>query len=137
MRKLVASEFVTVDGVFAAPGDWQLPYFTDELGAEMNSLMEASDALLFGRHTYQEFAPHWSTVTEEESPGADYMNAVKKYVVSTTLQTADWTNTTIINGDTVAAVKELKSEEGQAITLMAALRCCKGCSTSASSTSCR
>lgn len=132
MRKLVVSEFVSLDGVMEAPGGddgyvhgaWTMPYWDDEVAAYKGAEFAAADALLLGRVTYQGFAAAWPQRTDE---GADYINAMAKYVVSSTLETADWNNTTILPGDPAVSVADLKAGEGADIlvagscTLVAAL----------------
>lgn len=59
MRKIVAGLFLSLDGVYEAPGEWHFPYFNDEMGAAVDAQMAASDAMLLGRVTYEEFAGFW------------------------------------------------------------------------------
>jgi dihydrofolate reductase len=87
MRKIVAGLFISLDGVVEAADQWMGPWFNPELGQAIGSLMGAQDAMLLGRVTYQEFAGHWPQQTGEM---ADTMNGAAKYVVSGTLQSADW-----------------------------------------------
>ncbi|MGC4044448.1 MAG: dihydrofolate reductase family protein [Armatimonas sp.] len=117
MRRIVVTEFVSLDGVMEAPGgepgykhsgwvarhsgmDW-FPYKNDELFAH--------DALLYGRKTYDGMAAAWPT---REGDYADRMNALPKYVASTTLTDPEWNNTTVLQGDTAEAVRQLKAQEG-------------------------
>jgi dihydrofolate reductase len=99
MRKLIVSTYVTLDGVMTLDGDmaqgWHFPFFNDELAKYSHDQLFAADALLLGRRTYDGFAATWPSVTDEQG-FADRMNRLPKYVVSTSLATADWTNTTII-----------------------------------------
>lgn len=118
MRKITASEFVTLDGVFDSPGDWQGPYFDAELGAVVGEVMGSADAILLGRVTYQEFAPFWSTRTPEDDDGAEFMNGARKYVVSRTLRSADWANSVIVAGDPVTELTALKRTDGGDLTIM-------------------
>jgi dihydrofolate reductase len=113
VRKIIASEFITLDGVFEEPGrsDWHDAYYTDELDRyKLDELMEA-EAQLLGRVTYEGFAAAWPSV-EDERGFADKMNTMPKYVVSSTLTDLTWENTTVLRGDASAAVRELKSGEG-------------------------
>lgn len=116
MRKLVVSEFLTADGVMEAPNEWHGPYFDEDMARTVGASMDATDALLLGRTTYEGFAAAWPTMTDE--PGADHMNGVVKYVVSTTLEKAEWNNSTIIAEDPAAAITRLKEQDGGDITVM-------------------
>ena len=98
MSKLKVSTFLTLDGVMQAPGDageferggWQLPFFDAGAGAIAKEGLFASDALLLGRLTYEHFAAAWPGMTDEEG-FADRMNSIPKFVASTTLADAAWT----------------------------------------------
>ncbi len=118
MRKIVAGTFVSLDGVMESPDKWHFPYFDDAMGEAVGSQMAAADAMLLGRVTYQEFACYWPQQTAE-TPGADFMNGVTKYVVSTTLQNVDeWQNSTLIDGNNfVAEMQRLKSMPGKTISV--------------------
>src|SRR5258707_621187 len=113
MRKIVAGLFITLDGVVEIPQDWMGPYFTPELGQTIGSLMGAQDTMLLGRVTYQEFAAHWPNQTGDM---ADTMNGTPKYVVSGTLESADWQNSTLIRAASAfAEIAELKQQPGKNI----------------------
>jgi len=113
MRKIVAGLFITLDGVVEIPEEWMGPYFTPELGQTIGSLMGAQDTMLLGRVTYQDFAAHWPQQTGEM---ADTMNGTAKYVVSGTLTSADWQNSTLIPAASAfAEIAELKQQPGQNI----------------------
>jgi dihydrofolate reductase len=118
MRKIVAGTFVSLDGVMESPDQWHFPYFDDAMGEAVGSLMAASDAMLLGRVTWQEFASYWPQQPNEVEP-AEFMNGVAKYVVSTTLDNVDqWQNSTLINGDNfVAEITKLKEQPGQTINV--------------------
>jgi dihydrofolate reductase len=120
MRKLIVSTYLTLDGVVTLDGDmaqrWHFPFFTDELAKYAHQQLFAADALLLGRRTYDGFAASWPSVTDEEG-FADRMNHLPKYVVSATLATAEWTNTTIIRDQVPDAVASLKQQPGQDILL--------------------
>ena len=110
MRKIVAGLFITLDGVVEIPEAWMGPYFTPELGQTIGSLMGAQDTMLLGRVTYQEFAAHWPNQTGDM---ADTMNGTPKYVVSGTLESADWQNTTLIPAaGAFAEIAKLKEQPG-------------------------
>jgi Dihydrofolate reductase len=118
MRKIVAGVFVSLDGVIEAPHEWHFPYFNDEMGAAVDTQMAASDAMLLGRVTYEEFAGYWPSVSADDEPIAAYMNDTSKYVVSTTLKTAAWKNSTVLSGDRfVEEVTKLKQQPGKNITV--------------------
>ena len=103
MRKIVVSEFVSLDGVMEDPGGaehfehggWTMPYWDDGIGKVKFDELFASDALLLGRVTYQGFAAAWPSATDEAG-FAERMNTLPKYVVSTTLEKAEWTNSHLI-----------------------------------------
>lgn len=126
MRKIVASEFITLDGVVEAPGPgdntlpdkkgWVMPYTNDEVGGFIVSQMDASDAMLLGRRTYQDFAAFWPQAPADD-PFGGRMNNQTKYVVSNTLDKAEWTNTTLINGDIPAELTNLKQQPGKDIAV--------------------
>ncbi|HEY2764499.1 MAG TPA: dihydrofolate reductase family protein [Pseudonocardiaceae bacterium] len=98
MRKIVAGLFVSLDGVVGAPDQWHFPYFNEEMGEVVGSGMAAADTMLLGRLTYQEFAGYWAGKGSDVEM-ADYMNNIPKVVVSTTLDTVEWQNSTLISGD--------------------------------------
>ena len=112
MRKIIAGLFVSLDGVVEAPETWTGPYFNDQVGQAVGSLMSANDAMLLGRVTYEGFCAAFGG----QSGGmADQMNDTPKYVVSSTLASADWQNSTLINGDVAGQISELKQQPGQNI----------------------
>jgi dihydrofolate reductase len=113
MRKIIASEFITLDGVFEEPGrsTWHSEYFSDELQRYKLDDLMGSEAQLLGRVTYDGFAAAWPNV-EDEQGFAEKMNTMPKYVVSSTLTEPTWENTTVLQGDATAAVRELKSGDG-------------------------
>jgi len=117
VRKIVAGLFMSLDGVYEAPGDWHFPYFNDEMGAAVDAQMDASDAMLLGRVTYEEFASYWPHHTPADEPIATYMNGTRKYVVSNTLETVDWENSTLVSGDVVAELTKLKQQPGKNISI--------------------
>jgi dihydrofolate reductase len=114
MRKLKAWLYMTLDGVVEAPEKWVMP--DDEMFAEQTADYAASDALLLGRRTYEIFAASWPQ-RGSNVPNADWMNNTRKYVASTTLESPEWHNTTVLEGDVDDAVARLKQEDGAAITI--------------------
>jgi dihydrofolate reductase len=120
MRKVVVTEFMSLDGVMEEPA-WTAPYWNDEIAAFKGEETNASDALLLGRVTYGGFAEAWPGRTDE---GADYFNGVRKYVVSTTLDKAEWNNSTLIKDDVVEEITKLKQQDGRDITVHGSKRSC-------------
>lgn len=115
MRKIVAGLFISLDGVYEAPHEWHFPYFDDAMGQAVDEQMQAADAMLLGRVTYEEFASYWPHAKDDPELAA-HMNETPKYVVSSTLQSADWQNTTLIAGDNVVAeLRKLKAQPGKNI----------------------
>jgi len=113
MRKLIMWNLVTLDGFFEGEKPWDLDFhglaFDKELQNYSIKQLKTADALVFGEKTYQGMADYWPNADEDESDVAGFMNKLKKYVCSTTLKTADWQNTTIIN-DAVAQIPKLKQK---------------------------
>ena len=109
MRKVIAAEYVSIDGVMEEPR-WTAPYWNHELADLQRDLNFSSDALLLGRKTYQGFAQAWPNMTDPDE-FASRMNTMPKYVASRTLQSLEW-NASLLQGDVVAAVKELKQQSG-------------------------
>jgi dihydrofolate reductase len=116
MRKIVAGLFVSVDGVVEAPETWTGPYFNQEIGQVVGSLVAAGDTLLLGRRTYETFARSFADAPSD-NPMAAQMNSVRKVVVSTTLTSADWQNSALVGGDLEDAVTALKAEDGKNINM--------------------
>src|ERR687895_920833 len=114
MRKLKAWQYVTLDGVVEAPEKWFMP--DDEMFEEQTADYATSDALLLGRRTYEGFAASWPQ-RGSDVPNADWMNSTRKYVASTTLESPEWQNTTVLQGDVREAVSRLKHKDGETITL--------------------
>lgn len=124
MRKLIVSEFVTLDGVMQAPGapdedrdggfehgGWTLPYWHDDIGKSFVEMMQGCDAFLLGRRTYVTHAEAFEPLPAGDFFG-DLMNAPKKYVVSRTLQQPIWRDTTIIRDNVIESVRALKEQPG-------------------------
>ena len=108
MRKIINSAFVSLDGVTEDPRSWAI--FDSDAGGEAAQALQALDGMLMGRGTYEYFA---DVMPEQTGPYADAINSIRKYVFSSTLQSADWNNTTIIREDVVTAVTELKRLDGR------------------------
>jgi dihydrofolate reductase len=123
MRTLVVNTFMSLDGVMQSPGGpdedptggfkyggWGVNYFDDEMMGQMSDA--APYELLLGRGTYEIFAAHWPY---DEGPIADQLNGTRKHVASTTLERAEWNNSTVIPGDVAEYVAGLKREDGPEI----------------------
>ena len=129
MRKLIVSEFVSLDGVMQGPGSvdedsdggfkhggWTLPYWHDEIGVHFFEAMDESDTFLLGRKTWQGHSVFESM--EEGDPFGDAMKAKQKYVVSTTLKSADaWRNSKIISSNVIEQLRKLKQQPGKNILI--------------------
>ncbi|MET0594433.1 MAG: dihydrofolate reductase family protein [Polyangiaceae bacterium] len=127
MRKLIVSEFLTLDGVVQAPGGaeedtdggfkhggWTVPYWHDDIGAAFGALMKDVDAFLLGRKTYVTHAQAFEPMPAGD-PFGDMMNGPAKYVVSKTLEKPIWRNTTIIRDNVVETIRKLKAAPGKTI----------------------
>jgi dihydrofolate reductase len=119
VRKVVAVELVSVDGVVESPERWAFSYSNDEMEEANASGMGASDALLMGRVTYEGMAAFWPH-QPGGTPMVDYINSVPKYVVSTALEEPlEWNNSTLIKGNEFAEkIAELKRQPGKDITIL-------------------
>lgn len=115
MRKIVSGLFISLDGVAEAPDQWHFPYFNDEMGAAVDAQMKASGTMLLGRVTYQDFAGYWPHQSNDDMGIADFMNNTPKLVVSNTLDTLEWQNSTLISGDVYGKLREIKQQPGKNI----------------------
>ena len=129
MRELIIAEFITLDGVIQAPGGanedtdggfahggWTMPYWDDAIGGHFFQAMQGADALLLGRKTWQIHGGAFEPM--QDDPFGNVMNGVRKYVVSTTLASADaWRNSTLISANVVEEVRKLKQAPGKNILL--------------------
>lgn len=116
MRKIIATEYVTLDGLMEEPGKWSFPFWSEEAAKFKFDELFACDALLLGRITYEGFAKAWPSMTDEAG-FADRMNNLPKYVVSTTLEHPEWNNSTVIKENVVEEISRLKQQSGQDILL--------------------
>jgi dihydrofolate reductase len=127
MRKLIVSEFVSLDGVMQAPGGkdedtdggfkhggWTWPYWHDDIGASFAAAMKDTDAFLLGRRTYLLHATAFEPLPKGDFFG-DLMNAPTHYVVSKTLDKPVWRNTVVIRDNPMQAIRELKQQPGKNI----------------------
>lgn len=124
MRKLIVSEFMTLDGVMQAPGGkdedldggfpyggWTIPYWHDDIGLAFDAVMKNVDAILLGRRTYVTHAEAFEPMAPGD-PFGDMMNRPHHYVVSKTLEKPIWRNTTIIRGNVIESIRALKAQSG-------------------------
>jgi dihydrofolate reductase len=111
MRKLYSLIFMSLDGVVESPDRWHFAYYSEEMGRELRTRLESAGAMLLGRVTYEEFAAYWPN-QPGGAPFVDLNNDIRKYVVSTTLDSAEWNNTTLIGRDVPEAIRELKRQPG-------------------------
>jgi dihydrofolate reductase len=110
MGKILVHEFISVDGVYESPS-WTMDYaFDPKMGEAIGGIMGSAEGLLLGRRTFEMFAPAWSGRTAEEDPGAPFMNESPKYVVSSTLESADWNNSKIIGPYSEETIQGLKEQ---------------------------
>jgi dihydrofolate reductase len=118
MRKLVITQNITLDGSIEMLGDWFDPQSQDdELLAETHRQDADCDAMLLGRRTFEDFRSYWPIQDDDQTGITDYLDNVAKYVVSTTMTDPQWKNSTVIDGDPVPRVRELKAEPGKDIVL--------------------
>jgi len=114
MRKLVVTEFMTLDGSIGAPM-WSFPYWGDDISNFKAEETESSSTLLLGRVTYEGFAQAWPA--QADAPGGAYFNGVEKVVVTSTLDNLEWNNSRKLEGDVIEGVKALKAGEDDNITI--------------------
>ena len=127
MRKIVASLFITLDGVVEAPGSadttlpekrgWSDPFMNDQVGQVIGAEMTNTDAMLLERRTYQDFAAFWPTMPADD-PFGQIMNNQTKYVVSSTLNKAEWKNSHLIKGNVADELNKLKQQPGKNINIV-------------------
>jgi dihydrofolate reductase len=109
MGKIINSTFVSIDGVINHMQVWHFAYVDDESEQIALEQLQASESMLMGRNTYEVYASAWP---QRDGVLADRINRMPKYVASTTLDRAEWNNTTVIKGDLVAEVAKLKQQDG-------------------------
>jgi dihydrofolate reductase len=126
MRTLVVTENVTVDGVIDLAAGWFDPLAENidqsDITAATTEHREAADALLVGRNTFEAFRGFWPSQTDDPTGISGYLNAVNKYVVSSTLGDPGWENTTVLRGDVVEEVRALKAAAGRDIVATGSVR---------------
>ena len=108
MSTIRVHEFMTLDGVIDTP-TWTFEYgFDPGMGQAIGRAMEGCEGILLGRRTYEMFEPAWSVRTAEEDPGAPFMNDTNKYVVSSTLESTSWRNSTLLGRYDAEVIRALK-----------------------------
>lgn len=116
MRKILASLFISLDGVVEAPDQWHFPYFSDDMGAAVDHVIGSADTLLIGRETYDSFAGAWperEAAGDEDAYFAKKLGDARKIVVSNQKLEFEWRNSEQLKGDFVEAVTALKGEPGE------------------------
>lgn len=111
MRKIIVTEFISLDGVIENPA-WTFPYWNDEVAQFKRDEDALTEALLLGRVTYDGFAQAWPDSDDE---GAPRINSMPKYVATNTLTTLEWNNSHPISGDVIAGIKALREQDGKAL----------------------
>jgi dihydrofolate reductase len=106
MGRIVSNFFMSLDGVVEAPEQWHMPYFNDEMGAAIGRGMETNRGFLMGRVLYEEWSAFWPAQGDDEFAG--FINAAPKWVVSDSLTSADWGNTTIVSGEVAHKLRDLR-----------------------------
>jgi dihydrofolate reductase len=131
MRKLVITQNVTLDGSIEMITDWFNPAGNpgadeSDLIAHMQAHDADCDAMLLGRQTFTDFRGYWPHANPEDDPGgvSDYLNQVQKYVVSSSLVDPQWENSTVLSGDPIAQVRELKEQPGKEIVVTGSISLC-------------
>jgi dihydrofolate reductase len=115
VRKIKSYFFISLDGVVESPDKWHFPYFDEEMGDAVGAGFATADALLMGRVLYEEWAAYWPENADQ--PFGDVMNSIKKYVVSDSLDGAEWQNSEIVSGDLATKLTDVKSQDGGDITM--------------------
>lgn len=120
MRKLIVSEWMTLDGVFDADtmAEWWNPYASEEREAFVQKRIAGAGAFVLGRTTYEMLAAFWSTKKKNEMGVADKLNSAPKFVVSSTMTKGEWNNTTIVKGDVIQEITKLKQEAEKDLLIM-------------------
>ena len=115
--RIVATEYLSLDGYFHEPGQWSRPFFNDEAGQFKWAELQASDALLLGRKTYEGFAAAWPGMRAQTGEFGEKMNDMPKYVVSATLSEVTWSGSKLIGKSPIDEIRKLKAEPGQDLLL--------------------
>ncbi|QYC41982.1 hypothetical protein Nocox_21890 [Nonomuraea coxensis DSM 45129] len=133
--EIALTEFVTLDGVSQGPGSpdedtsdgftrggWLVPHLDATFVQRAGAWLDRADGLLLGRRTYEAFARDWPKITDPADPFAGRMNTLPKYVVSSTLTEGTWNPATVLRGDAVRAVAELKARPGRELQIHGSAR---------------
>jgi dihydrofolate reductase len=116
VRRIKSYFFISLDGVVEAPDTWHFPYFDDEMGEAVGAGFATADTMLMGRVHYEQSAAYWPEHADQ--PFGDVMNSIKKYVVSNSLETAEWENSEVVSGDLAAGkLAEVKAQDGGDIAM--------------------
>jgi dihydrofolate reductase len=115
MRTITASYFISLDGVVDAPQEWHFPYAGPELMSVVDEATEGVDALLLGRKTFEEWKAFWPD--QSGFPMADFINGTHKYVVTNTRTDLGWTPSSVVSGDVIARIADLKTHDGGRIAI--------------------
>ncbi|MEU3820662.1 MULTISPECIES: dihydrofolate reductase family protein [unclassified Streptomyces] len=139
MARLTLTTFLSLDGVMQAPGGrdedrsdgfdyggWLVPFADEDMGRFVNEVFDRADAFLLGRRTYEIFASYWPQVTDPDDPIASRLNNLPKYVVSRTLDKAEWNNSHLVEGDIAEVVARLKEGPGREIQVHGSARLAQG-----------
>jgi len=110
LRKIIVSEFLTLDGVMESPDKWQPSYVSDDVAETIQTQILGCGAMLFGRVTYEEFTAYWPLQTNNEFGIANKLNSMPKFVVSSTLEKAEWNNSTLIQENVLEGITRLKQQ---------------------------
>ena len=133
MRKIKAHFFISLDGVVESPDKWHFPYFDEEMGAAVGAGFAGSDAMLIGLVLYEEWAAYWPEHADE--PFGEVMNGMKKYVLSSTVTSADWNNAEVVRATSPGSSRRSRPATAATSRCRAAARPCGGCCAAGCSTS--
>ena len=129
MRVLAITQNVTVDGSIEMLGDWfepqgQADLDNSDLLEELHRQDSQADALLVGRRTFEDLRGYWPKQTDDVTGITEYLNRVRKYVVSATMTEPEWQNSTVLSGNIVEQVRSLKEQPGKDIVVTGSIRLC-------------
>jgi dihydrofolate reductase len=129
MRTLAITQNITLDGAIEMLGDWfdpqgQADVDNSDLIEELHRQDSTADGFLVGRQTFEDLRGYWPKQTDDATGITDYLNRVQKYVVSSTMSDPQWQNSTVLAGEPVAAVRELKEAPGADIVVTGSITLC-------------